>query len=179
MVNLRKLKIKIKNLLFGYVEPKDLIKRGAKIGENVSIWSNKIDKNHAFLLEIGDNVTISDARILMHDGSTSLPLGYSRIGKVKIGSNVFIGADAIILPGVTIGDNVIIGAGTIVNKDIPSNSVAAGNPARIIGTYQKFVEKNKELMKTRPVFDLYWANMTPNNKQDISQSLEDGIGFDL
>lgn len=73
------------------------------------IWSNKIDKGHAFLLEIGDRVTISDARILLHDASTKRFLGYSRVGKVVIGNDVFIGADAIILPGVTIGNNVVMG----------------------------------------------------------------------
>ena len=51
---------------------------------------------------------------------------------VKIGDSVWIGGCAVILPGVTIGDNVVIGAGSVVTKDIPSNVVVAGNPAKII-----------------------------------------------
>lgn len=51
---------------------------------------------------------------------------------VKIGNNVWIGADSVILPGVTIGDNTVIGAGSIVTKDIPANVVAAGNPCRVM-----------------------------------------------
>jgi maltose O-acetyltransferase len=51
---------------------------------------------------------------------------------VKIGNRCWIGANAMILPGVTIGDNVIIGAGSLVNKDIPSNTIAVGSPAKII-----------------------------------------------
>ena len=51
---------------------------------------------------------------------------------VHIGRNCWIGAGAIIMPGVTIGDNVVIGAGSIVTKDIPSNVVAVGNPCRIL-----------------------------------------------
>lgn len=51
---------------------------------------------------------------------------------VVIGNNVWIGGGAILLPGVTIGDNVVIGAGSIVTKDIPANSVACGNPCRVI-----------------------------------------------
>lgn len=51
---------------------------------------------------------------------------------VTIGNSVWIGGSATILPGVTIGDNVVIGAGSVVTKDIPSNVVAAGNPARVI-----------------------------------------------
>ena len=51
---------------------------------------------------------------------------------VIIGNNVWIGANATILPGVKIGDNVVIGAGAVVTKDVPANSVAAGNPAVVI-----------------------------------------------
>lgn len=51
---------------------------------------------------------------------------------ITIGSNVWIGGNAVICPGVTIGDNVVIGAGAVVTKDIPANVVAAGNPARVI-----------------------------------------------
>lgn len=53
---------------------------------------------------------------------------------VTIGDNVWIGGDVVILPGVTIGDNVTIGAGSVVTRDIPSNTVAAGNPCRVIKT---------------------------------------------
>lgn len=51
---------------------------------------------------------------------------------VTIGHNVWIGGSVTILPGVTIGDNVTIGAGSVVNKDIPSNSIAVGNPCKVI-----------------------------------------------
>ena len=51
---------------------------------------------------------------------------------VSIGSNVWIGGGAIICPGVSIGDNVTIGAGSVVVKDIPTNTIAVGNPAKVI-----------------------------------------------
>lgn len=56
---------------------------------------------------------------------------------VTIGNNVWIGGNATILPGVTIGDNVTVGAGSVVVKDIPSNTVVAGNPAKVVSSVQK------------------------------------------
>ncbi len=57
-------------------------------------------------------------------------LEYAR--PITIGDNVWIGAHTCVLPGVTIGDNCVIGAGSVVNKDIPARSLAAGNPCRVI-----------------------------------------------
>ncbi|WP_276866657.1 DapH/DapD/GlmU-related protein [Bacteroides heparinolyticus] len=51
---------------------------------------------------------------------------------VRIGDNCFIGNGAILLPGITIGNEVIVGAGSVVTKDVPSNTIVAGNPARVI-----------------------------------------------
>jgi acetyltransferase-like isoleucine patch superfamily enzyme len=55
-------------------------------------------------------------------------------GPVRIGKRVWIGENACILPGVSIGDGAVIGAGSVVTKDIPPNSIAAGNPAKVIRT---------------------------------------------
>lgn len=60
---------------------------------------------------------------------------------VHIGKNCWIGAGAVIVPGITIGDNVVIGAGSVVTKDIPSNVVAVGNPCRVL---REISEHDKE-----------------------------------
>ena len=60
---------------------------------------------------------------------------------VHIGKNCWIGAGAVIIPGITIGDNVVIGAGSVVTKDIPSNVVAVGNPCKVI---REISEHDKE-----------------------------------
>ena len=51
---------------------------------------------------------------------------------IEIGNNVWIGGNVIVLPGVKIGDNAVVGAGSVVNKDIPANVVAVGNPCKVI-----------------------------------------------
>lgn len=148
-----------------YYTIEELKKYGIKIGKNCHFYTNKIDLNHGFLISIGDNVTISDARILAHDGSTKKFLGYSRVGKVCIGDNVFIGADAIILPGIKIGNNVIVGAGTIVTKDIPDNSIVVGNPGYIIDTFDNYISKNRKIMHKKNTWDTHYSKKSNEEKK--------------
>ena len=77
---------------------------------------------------VGHNVTIAT---LNHDYNPNNRASITP-KPVKIGKNVWIGSDSTILPGVEIGDGAIIGAGSVVTKSIPANTIAAGNPARII-----------------------------------------------
>lgn len=162
----------------GVLPIEELRRRGMTIGENCFIGTDKIDYPHAYLICIGDNVTISSARLLTHDASTKRALGYSRVGRIDIGNNVFVGADATILPNIKIGDNVIIGAGSVVTKDIPSNSLAVGNPARVVGTYGDYIEKNRKMLETHPVYNTYEKTQDEIN-QMRKDLLEYGIGFDM
>ena len=145
---------------------------GGKVGENVQIFSAKIDMRWSFLLTIGNNVVISQARILLHDGSTRLFCNnHSYVAAVNIGNNVFIGADSIVLPGTTVGNNVVVGAGTIVSKDIPDNSVVVGNPMRIIGTYENFKHKYYDLYKKSNVIEKGFDGLTEKDKQEIIERI--------
>lgn len=111
---------------------------GVAIGADCRIYISEWG-SEPFLITIGDRVTITDGvRLLTHDGSTWLFRNadgsrYQRYAPVVIGDRVFIGCDAIVLPGVSIGDDCVIGAGAVVTKDVPSGTIAAGNPARAIG----------------------------------------------
>lgn len=159
-----------------------LKKTGLKIGKKFNMQQDCIiDGSHCWLISIGDNVTLAPrVFILAHDASTKMYLNYTKIGLVRIGNNVFIGANSVILPNVRIGDNVIIGANSIVSKNIPENSVVVGNPARVIGKTDEYISKNKDLMKTRPVFSEEWttrSNITQLQKDEMIKRLEDGIGF--
>lgn len=172
------LKQKLARIIKGNTDPDELRSRGAVIGHGVSIYTSKIDKAHAYLLEIGNNVTISDARILLHDASMRMSTGYTKVGKVIIGNNVYIGADAIVLPGVRIGNNVIIGAGAVISKDVEDNSVMAGNPARKISTYDEFVSKYEKLVAESPKSEQDALNMTEDEKNRLKKEMGEGIGFE-
>lgn len=153
--------------------------RGVQIGENVNLINTTIDWGHGFLVSIGNRVTLTGVKILTHDGSTQIPFGVSRVGRVTIGDEVFVGHGTIILPNVRIGSRVVVGAGSVVTRDIPDNSVAAGNPAKVIGTYDDFLKKHSNQMKTRPVYHTLWSEKTWEEKEMMRRDLEDGIGYDL
>mgnify|MGYP003303411670 CR=1 FL=1 len=129
-----------------------LRKRGVRIGNNVDILNSNIDGCHGFLISIGNNVTITGATLLAHDASTKKFLGYSKVGRIDIGNNVFIGNGAIILPNTHIGNQVIIGAGSVVGKNIPDNSVVIGNPCKILCSFDEYIEKPISEEKIKKIF---------------------------
>lgn len=92
-----------------------------------------VDDTHIYVGDytmFGPNVTVATAGHPVDPELRQKGLQYN--APVKIGKNCWIGAGAVIVPGVTVGDNVVIGAGSVVTKDIPSNVVAVGNPCRIL-----------------------------------------------
>lgn len=102
---------------------------GMPIAKDVRIsLKARIDKTNPKGLNIGEKTYIAfDAIILSHDYSTR-----RHAAKTIIGSHCFIGCGAIILPNITIGDHAIVGAGSVVTKDVPSHSIVAGNPAKVV-----------------------------------------------
>lgn len=145
-------------LCYEYKDKNDIViaelrNRGVKIGENVNVFNCSIDYTWGWLISIGNNTTLTGTTILAHDASTNRELGKTKLGKVNIGDYVFVGYSTI-LPNVTIGNHVIVGAGTIVSKSIPDNSVVVGNPMRIICTYDEYIEKHREKMRTARVYDI-------------------------
>lgn len=140
--------------LRGEYTTEKLISMGMKIGKNFGRLNGVIlDPSHCWLIEIGDNVTLAPrVHILCHDASTKTFLNYTKIGRVTIGNNVFVGAESVILPGVTIGNNVVIGANSTVTHSIPDSSVAVGTPARVICTLEEYIDKEKARMCNSPVY---------------------------
>lgn len=162
---------KLINKLRGQMDVDTLVTKGLTIGNDVFInFECIIDESFCWLIEIGDRVTLAPrVHVLAHDASTKREIGFTKVGGVKIGNDVFVGAGTIILPGVNIGDKVIIGAGSVVSKDIPKNSIAVGTPARVIGSYEEYMERNRKLLGSCRVFD---ESYTENGKIDVIKKAE-------
>ncbi len=106
-------------------------------GDNIGIY---IQANMG--LEIGHNVGFgAGTAIISSNHNHNDHSMHDEIRPIRIGNNVFVGANSVILPGVQIGDNVVIGAGSVVAKDIPSNSIAVGNPCKVIKQKEPYSER--------------------------------------
>jgi maltose O-acetyltransferase len=159
-----------------------LKRNGLVFGENIYIGDGCIiDPSFRWLITIGNDVTLTNnVTILAHDASTKKHLNYTRIGKVNIGSRVFIGVGTIILPGVTIGNDVVIAAGSVVTHDIPDKSVAKGNPARVTGSIDEFVARKQMEMNNNPIFEMEYTiegGITPEKKREMQEKLDDRCGY--
>ena len=157
----------------------DLIRLGMKAGRGVSIQPNcLIDRPHCWLISLGDNVTIAPRVIILaHDASTKKQLGYTRIAPVSVGSNCFIGAGALLLPGVNLEDDCIVAAGSVLPAGLySSGSIYAGNPAKKIADTQEYFErKSGELKRSIAVFgDSYTLQrgIDEQAKQEMKERLQ-------
>lgn len=156
---------------------------GFTAGKNFKYYGGyPIDANWPWLISVGDDVMLSsNIRILAHDASTGKAGAHTKIGIVRIGNNVFIGADSIVLCNTRIGDNVIIGAGSVVTHDVPSNSIYAGNPARFVCSFDEFQEKHLKNLETKPYFSEHrwdeWANASEKEWQEMRDRLESTFGY--
>jgi len=139
-------------------------KKSVVLGKNVVIEDYSIINNHNGFIEIKDNTTINQYSMIQSTLDNTVRIGervaiapYTRIvpnhsyngenrtgtihASTEIGNNVWIGAGVTIVIGVNIGKNSIIGANSVVTRDIEDNVVAAGTPAKLIKTFQEYVQK--------------------------------------
>ncbi len=144
------------------------------IGEDCNVMSRTVPL-YAKLIRLGNNVRLASRVSFVTHDVTHVMLNANptlkgesfqeKLGCILIEDNVFVGSGTSILYGVKIGSNVIIGAGSLVNKDIPPNSVAAGVPARVIGTFDDYVAKRRSEPK-------YPAELSPGQERLSDEAAE-------
>lgn len=173
---LRKAILLLHRAFFGNVRHARLL--GVQVGDGCRIYSTRFG-SEPFLIRIGDRVTItSGVTFLTHDGSTWLVRDKDGrryfYGRISIGSDVFIGVNAIIMPGVEIGSRVIVGAGSVVTRSIPDGTIVAGVPAKFIGWFDDYAKRaiesfpsEKTLAGARLYHERVSNALEPMRKPDI------------
>ena len=148
-----------------------LMKQGVKIGkDSIVIYPSYIDARLPYLVEIGNNVTVSrNVTILAHDATTAYAGDMVKIGRVTIHDHCFIGANSTILCNISIGPNSIVGAGSVVTRNVLPDTVYAGNPARQVSTVKEFIEKVRKDKEQFPFFEGkdYQNPYIPESRKDI------------
>ena len=139
---------------------------GMNIAKDVRLsFKSRIDKTNPKGLTIGEKTMVTfDAIILSHDYASR-----RHTAKTVIGSYCFIGCSSIIMPNVTIGDHVIVAAGSVVTKDVPSNCIVAGNPAKVIKT-------GIDTIAYGMLTEEYLANASKNRASKKQDSRQDTSG---
>lgn len=141
------------------------------IGDECSI-PTYANVTNPYLTSLGNNVRLSQCTIFGHDGSVNMirrvfgkPV--DKVGPVRLLDNVFIGHGAIVLPGVTVGPNAIVGAGAVVARDVPRDSVVAGNPARVVASLSEYAAKLAAQTEALP-----WYALIAQRNADFDRALE-------
>jgi acetyltransferase-like isoleucine patch superfamily enzyme len=158
-------------LFFHYLIPQKLFRLNPNVNWPVHFTSKVIDPQNitkGILCDPGDNLNnyIQATNGIIFGNNIELGPGVKIISAnhspnnfrkhikskpIKIGNNVWIGSDAVILPNINIGDNVVIGAGSIVVKDIPSNSIAVGNPCKVIKIKEEYIEDLSSIILNKKI----------------------------
>ncbi len=134
---------------------------GVRVGEGCRIYCD-IVSTEPWLIEIGDRVGIAGGvKFLTHDGAAMMVRDRrpraQKLGPIRIGDDVFVGENAVLLPGTEIGAGCIVGPGAVVRGTVPENTLVFGNPAREVGRASLYLERLLRSADTLDTFGLPMA----------------------
>ncbi len=157
---------------------------GIQVGRNVHIGDGGgLDWTHGRHIRIDDEATLAPGvRILCHDASSMRRIGATFVAPVTIGARAFIGADAVLLPGVTVGADAIVAAGAVVTSDVEAGVIVAGVPARPIGLTSELEARRRSQLGSLPNFDwrTYGAErLAPDQAAVLQRAVADHGGYFL
>lgn len=142
---------------------------GVQLGSDNEIYTKNFG-SEPYLISIGNHCQITKGvQIFTHGGAGAIRNLYPQFdcfGKVQIGDYVYIGTNALIMPGVCIGNNSLIAAGSVVSKSVPANVVVGGNPAKIICPISTYIERNLK-------YNLNCKGLGPKEKRKYLLSLSE------
>ena len=145
------------------------------------VWlpdSTWIDRDYCFLISIGDHCGFGEnCLILAHDAQMDEFIDAARIGRVVIHSSCHIGARTVVLPGVEIGPRTIVGANSVVSRSLPSDTVCAGAPARVVCSLQDYLAKHRTKLSSYPSFPYTKNALTTQERSQIVEALRNQDGY--
>jgi maltose O-acetyltransferase len=139
-----------------------------------------LTRNDCPFVTIGDDVVCGpQVMLIAHDASLRNQIDYTRTRPIAIGSSAFIGARAVILPGVTVGEGSIVAAGSVVDRDVEPYTIVAGNRAVVVGKVDDLVAKWRGLASAGPTFGPGWKDklLSGSGQQFLRRSVGDGSGW--
>lgn len=156
--------------------------KGMHIGKYVNLpLSTWIDVSHCHLISIGDHCGFGeDCLILSHDAMMNEYLDATRIARVTVHDSCHVGGRTVILPGVEIGPRAIVGSGSVVTRSVPADSVAAGNPARVLCGIEEYLEKHRRRLEQAPTFryaEFDVRALTEEGRAEMLRQLGSGDGY--
>lgn len=148
----------------------EAIQAGVKMGIGNLIVSRFWLPSEPYLISIGNNCQITHGVMMFTHGGANIARhqipDFDCFGKIVIGNDVYIGSNALIMPGVVIEDHVLVAAGSVVCNSISSGLVVGGNPARIICTVDDYINRNKK-------YNLNTKRMSNSQKKFILEKTSD------
>jgi maltose O-acetyltransferase len=125
-----------------------------RIGKEVHIGdASRFDWCHGRHITIEDRVTLAPGvRILCHDAASKRHIGWTWVAPVTIKAGAFIGAEAVLMPGITVGESAVVAAGAVVTQDVAPGTIVAGVPAKPIGSVTDLIARRREQLSRMPQF---------------------------